>query len=86
MIDTSVCLYGCGKAHNGGDDPNYEDEDDFVCKDCREIERLVKNMDVPEFRTHDFGWLRRNLPLNFSEHPDFAQVWKLLGGRNNDQI
>jgi hypothetical protein len=79
MIDTNVCFFGCGKIRSTEDDPRFFDkETDLVCKDCREIEHLVTNMGVPEFRTHDFGWLRRNLGINFSEHPDFDQVSKLL--------
>jgi len=47
MIDVNVCFYGCGKQRTGVDDPLFNGEDDFVCNDCREIERRAKNMDIP---------------------------------------
>jgi hypothetical protein len=81
MIDVNVCFYGCGKTRNGIDDPEFNGEDDLVCKDCRELESLIKNMDIPEFRRHDRGWLQRNLPFNNSEHPDFPKAWELLNDK-----
>jgi hypothetical protein len=43
-----------------------------------ELKNLLKNMDIPEFRRTDISWLKRNLPFNNSEHPDFDRAWELL--------
>ncbi len=45
---------------------------------------LLKNMGIPEFRRNDLQWIKRNLPFNNSQHPDFEQAWKLLGMMNNE--
>jgi hypothetical protein len=35
MIDINVCFFGCGKVRNGIDDPEFNGEDDYVCRACR---------------------------------------------------
>lgn len=35
-------------------------------------------MDVPEKRKGDLQWLRRNLPIRNSGHPDFKQVFQMV--------
>jgi len=37
----------------------------------RILDLLLENMDVPEMRRNDLGWLTRNLAIRNSEHPGF---------------
>lgn len=42
------------------------------------ILQLVKDMDVPEQRKTDIHWLKRNLGIRNSNHPNFNQVIALI--------
>jgi len=44
-----------------------------------ELKQLLEKMDIPDARRSDIPWIKRNLPINNSEHPDFAKTWELLG-------
>ena len=66
-------------------DTEFEDADqliDHITLNHSELGDLLKNMDIPELRRNDIQWIKRNLPFNNSNHPDFAQAWKLLGMDN----
>jgi hypothetical protein len=39
-------------------------------------------MEVPELRRTDFGWLRRNLAIHNSDHPDFNEAMQLVTVRH----
>ena len=66
-------------------DTQFESNDqlmDHVVLNHSELGDLLKNMDIPELRRNDINWIKRNLPFKNSQHPDFAQAWKLLGMEN----
>lgn len=42
------------------------------------LEKLLKKMDVPEFRRHSYPWLKRNLAIRNSKHPDFEEASQLI--------
>lgn len=44
----------------------------------KEIENIVRSMDVPEVRISDLGWLSRNLGIRNSSHPKFDEIMKLI--------
>ena len=43
-----------------------------------ELEDLLCDMDVPDQRINDYGWLRRNLGINNSNHPQFRRAMDIL--------
>lgn len=43
-----------------------------------ELQEILKTMDVPKGRKWDMGWLRRNLAVRNSEHPQFARAMELV--------
>lgn len=43
-----------------------------------ELEKLTENMDVPDFRVRNVGWLSRNIGARNSNHPDFAKAMELI--------
>lgn len=42
-----------------------------------ELKKLVKSMDVPEFRKKNVKWLRNNLHIKNEEHPNYTKVIEL---------
>ena len=44
----------------------------------RELKQILSDMDVPERRHDDIGWLNRNMHIRNSEHPKFGLAQKLL--------
>lgn len=42
------------------------------------FDSLVADMDIPESRKHDWGWLRRNLGIRNSSHENFDEAVSLL--------
>ena len=42
------------------------------------FDSLVADMDIPENRKHDWGWLRRNLGIRNSGHENFDEAISLL--------
>lgn len=42
------------------------------------FDSLVADMDIPESRKHDWGWLRRNLGIRNSSHENFEQAMVIL--------
>lgn len=44
----------------------------------RELARVLENMDVPKFRFKDIGWLKRNIHINNSNHPNILLAQWLI--------
>jgi hypothetical protein len=42
------------------------------------LDTLLMNMDVPEMRRNDLGWLTRNLAIRNSDHPAFELAESLI--------
>jgi hypothetical protein len=49
----------------------------------QELTQLLDNMEVPEGRKGDLGWLARNLAIRNSEHPDFMRARNLVSELRN---
>lgn len=43
-----------------------------------ELMTMLIDMDIPAKRTSDIGWLKRNLGIRNSEHPNFNRAIELL--------
>jgi hypothetical protein len=43
-----------------------------------ELQKLISEMEVPEARRADLGWLARNLAIRNSEHPNFEKAKNLI--------
>jgi len=44
----------------------------------KELEEILKTMDIPTARLKDTRWLQRNLGIRNSDHPDFKQAMELI--------
>ena len=55
-----------------------DDEEEYMSK-CLALE-ILATMDVPEFRVtkRDWRWLDRNVSVRNSEHPEHAQLKRLI--------
>lgn len=42
------------------------------------LQYLLKGMDVPTGRIRDLNWLRRNLDINNSDHPNYQRAMNIL--------
>lgn len=42
------------------------------------LQYLLKDMDVPTGRIRDLKWLRRNLDINNSDHPNYQRAMNIL--------
>lgn len=42
------------------------------------LKEILDQMDVPEMRKSDLGWLKRNLGIRNSGHPLFNQAMELI--------
>lgn len=46
---------------------------------------LLEGMEVPEKRMCDLCWLRLNLPIRNSEHPDFREAFRMVLERSIEE-
>lgn len=44
----------------------------------KEIENIVKEMDIPSGRISDLNWLSRNLGIRNASHPRFDEAMQLI--------
>lgn len=44
----------------------------------KELQSILKTMDVPAFRTTDNKWLLRNLAVRNKEHPQFKRAMEII--------
>lgn len=43
----------------------------------KELENLLREMDIPTKRVRDYGWILRNLPINNQGHPNLERVMRI---------
>lgn len=44
----------------------------------QELQEILQTMNVPATRTHDMGWLRRNLAIQNSDHVELERAISLI--------
>ena len=42
------------------------------------LQQILNTMDVPKHRKHDLFWLKRNLPIRNSNHPNLEEALQLI--------
>ena len=51
---------------------------DDLAMEMQSLHRVISTMEVPEKRKQDYKWLKRNLKVRNSQHPQIDQAMVLL--------
>lgn len=48
------------------------------------LENILNQMDIPQFRKNDMGWLMRNIRIRNQNHPDIEEAVSLINTINKE--